>query len=193
MFTNEILNQIDLESGTLAGVSPDVFKLSDLSGCYSDRIGYRQLCRSENPEVYRLSVVETSGEDGNINYLAGMLQPGRVGAEYFFSRGHIHRSLETPETYYCLKGGGLMLLQNERTGDCRLSEFSSGSIFYIPDFTAHRVINVGSKPLLFLGRYGAEPRGERARFHEKRFQSIVAATPHGPELMSRRQFRRLLH
>jgi len=40
------------------------------------------------------------------------MEPGRIGNEFFMTRGHIHAKGNRPETYYGESGKGLMLLES---------------------------------------------------------------------------------
>ena len=67
--------------------------------------------------------------------------PGKVGNEYFMTKGHFHTILATAEVYYCLSGEGYMLLENPE-GDWCAYELTPGRMIYVPERYAHRSINV---------------------------------------------------
>ena len=47
------------------------------------------------------------------------MSPGKVGDEYFMTRGHIHKQADRPEIYYGQKGSGLMLMESPE-GEVRI-------------------------------------------------------------------------
>ena len=103
---------------------------------------------------------------------------GKVGDEYFMTKGHFHTILDTGEVYYCLSGHGYMLLESPE-GDWSLQEMTAGEAVYVPKRYAHRSINIGDTPLVtfFVFRgdaghdYGTiETKGYRNLVVEKRWQ-----------------------
>ena len=101
-------------------------------------------------EIYRVQSYTpvAAGTEGGL-YLAGtILQPGKVGNEYFMTRGHFHHVRNRAEYYFTFHGTGALLLMDEgRT--TRYEKMSPGSVHYIPGSTAHRVANIGDIPLVF--------------------------------------------
>ena len=77
------------------------------------------------------------------------LQPGNVQGEYFMTRGHFHTNPERGELMITLNGQGrLLLVDREGNGETELME--PGSTHDIDGRFAHRVVNTGSVPLVFL-------------------------------------------
>ena len=52
------------------------------------------------------------------------MQPGRIGDEYFLTRGHIHATGNRPEIYYGEAGQGLMLMESPE-GETRIIEIQT--------------------------------------------------------------------
>ena len=79
---------------------------------YLDEKSYGEMLAKEDCllyEVYEKLVPELEGE-----LLQGMsiVHPGKVGNEYFMTKGHFHSILNTAEFYYCVKGNGYMMMEN---------------------------------------------------------------------------------
>lgn len=115
--------------------------LSQMSGMFADEAAL-QAKVAENDEIiyefHGLPVPETAGD---LAFGCSILKPGKVGDEYYFTKGHFHTILDTGEVYYCLKGHGYMLLESPE-GDWSAHELHSGEAIYVPKRYAHRSINV---------------------------------------------------
>ncbi len=46
---------------------------------------------------------------GDVAFGCSILNPGKIGEEYYFTKGHFHTIIDTGEIYYCLKGHGYIL------------------------------------------------------------------------------------
>lgn len=85
---------------------------------------------------------------GDLAFGCSIVYPGKVGDEYYMTKGHFHTILETGEIYYCLSGHGYMMMENPE-GDWRCLELERGKAVYVPKRYAHRSICVGdSEPLV---------------------------------------------
>jgi glucose-6-phosphate isomerase len=77
------------------------------------------------------------------------MSPGKVGAEYYMTRGHFHQRRDRGEAYYTQSGEGLLLLES-RSGETRTVELRPGVCAFIPPDWAHRSINTGAAKLVFV-------------------------------------------
>lgn len=75
------------------------------------------------------------------------MRPGKIGDEFYMTRGHIHARSNRPETYYGERGEGLMLLESPE-GDVRILEVSPRQMCYVPPMWIHRSVNVGDTELV---------------------------------------------
>jgi glucose-6-phosphate isomerase len=71
-----------------------------------------------------------------------IVHPGKVGEEYFMTKGHFHTVLDTAEVYYCLKGEGVMVMETPE-GEWSIEELHPGCVLYVPPRWAHRSVNTG--------------------------------------------------
>lgn len=88
------------------------------------------------------------GTEGGLFCGVTLLMPGRVGDEYFMTRGHFHARRNRAEFYWCIEGQGMLLLMDEDRR-CRCEPMRPGSLHYIPGHTAHRAVNTGHGVLAF--------------------------------------------
>ena len=68
-----------------------------------------------------------------------IVHPGKVGNEFFMTKGHFHAVLETSEVYYCLKGEGFMVMENPQ-GETAIEALAPGKVLYVPPCWAHRSV-----------------------------------------------------
>ncbi len=163
----------DTSTGRLRSAHPVLERrLSDMSGCFADSSACRAL-ESENPLIYAVTTVEHSSGAGDLHYGLGIVYPGKIGREYFMTKGHLHSWRSAAEVYIGLSGCGVMLLQDETTGESRLEPLEQASIVYIPGSVAHRTINTCAEPLVYLGVYPAVAGHDYDALAGGNFKSVV--------------------
>lgn len=123
--------------------------LADLEGYFADHEAYRQLRTAGNPLLYRVYSTQRPAVAGELISGITLLCPGKVGDEYFMTKGHFHAVLETAEVYYCLRGTGMMVMESPE-GENQVEEFGAGRVIQIPPRWAHRTVNIGDDELLFF-------------------------------------------
>jgi len=122
-------------------------RLSSLRNKFEDQKAFQAMLDSGDPliyEVYENHRPEVAGELANG---LSIVHPGRVGKEYFMTKGHYHSVRDTGEIYHCLQGKGVLLTENE-AGDTAVEEFYPGRVVYVPPHWAHRSINTGDEDLV---------------------------------------------
>jgi glucose-6-phosphate isomerase len=180
--------RIDLGDGSIDGHPPVPRRLSSLEDCFADRGAFRDAVASADPVVYTVSTVEAADGAGQLHYGVGTIAPGRVGAEYYMTRGHLHAWRAAAELYVGLQGTGHLLLEEEGTGRSRLVPLTPHDVVYVPGDTAHRTINTGSAPLVYLGVYPAAAGHDYRRISGRSFRKVVVARRGKPEMMDREAF-----
>jgi glucose-6-phosphate isomerase len=157
----------DSLSPFLAFVNPETLQIQpntggyqkyvrELEAIYEDQTSFRELVETRGKEVaYR--VEEARFTDGGSDLITGIsvLEPGKVGSEFFMTRGHLHQRADRPETYYCLAGHGILLMESLE-GRIEVAEMRSGSLVYVPPFWVHRSVNVGADVFATLFSYPAD-------------------------------------
>ncbi|QCR37211.1 glucose-6-phosphate isomerase family protein [Nissabacter sp. SGAir0207] len=166
--------QVAWASGALAGgpLLRKSTRIQDLTDVFDDEEARQQLAGER--VVYDVEMLATTPAEGELYTGVTHLYPGRVGCEYFMTRGHFHARREQGEVYFGLRGSGLLLLQTEQ-GEARLEKVFAGSVHIIPGFTAHRLINTGEEVLSALAvwpaiaghDYAALARGFNIRVFEQ--------------------------
>lgn len=166
--------QVAWASGAFAGgpLLRKSTRIQDLTDVFDDEQARQHLAGEQ--VVYDVEMLATTPAEGELYTGVTHLYPGRVGCEYFMTRGHFHARREQGEVYFGLRGSGLLLLQTEQ-GEARLEKVFAGSVHIIPGFTAHRLINTGEEVLSALAvwpaiaghDYAALARGFNIRVFEQ--------------------------
>ena len=122
-------------------------KLGQLSGIFRDRQASAKLDGRETI-VYRVWWWEPvpSGTEGGLFWGLTEIQPGRVGNEYFMTRGHWHVIRNRAEFYGTVAGQGKLVLM-DRTERTWSEDMAPGSLHYIAGEVAHRIVNTGDVPI----------------------------------------------
>lgn len=124
-------------------------KLSDLKNLFLDQKSYEAM----DPEtllyeVYSYIPVQDDAANGALNFGITHIYPGKVGQEYFMTKGHFHAQDDRTEYYWGIEGEGVLILM-DRKRNIRGEKMFPGSLHYIPGGVAHRVANTGNKVLSF--------------------------------------------
>lgn len=182
----ELTERYDPESGSLTGGSEVVRKLSDLRGVFADEAAYAAALTAGDPVLYKVVAVEPAGGAGDLHYGLGILYPGKVGNEYYLTKGHLHSTREAAEVYIGLSGEGMMLLEDEQSGESRLEPLGEGKVVYVPGHTAHRTMNTGSGPLTYFGIYPANAGHDYGALAERNFLKVLIEENGKPVLKDRK-------
>ncbi|MCX6347731.1 MAG: glucose-6-phosphate isomerase, partial [Actinobacteria bacterium] len=111
--------------------------------------------------------------EGELLQGMSIVHPGKVGNEYFMTKGHFHSILNTAEFYYCVKGNGYMMMENPE-GGWAAEELLPNTVLYVPGRWAHRSINVKSdEDLITIFAYPATAGHDYATIETKGFRKLV--------------------
>lgn len=130
-------------------------RLSDLAGIYADEAAFARLLQGGDRVVYAVEDLKPNSNPGDMIFGITRMAPGRVGNEYFVTRGHIHARANRPEIYYGESGQGLMQLESP-DGEVRILPIGPRTVCYVPPFWIHRSINVGGDDLVMTFAYPAD-------------------------------------
>jgi glucose-6-phosphate isomerase, archaeal len=148
-------------------------RLSDLRGLFLDTADLERRIREENdPLCYENYAFNQNQADGDIFFGTTIIYPGRVGSEYHLTRGHYHSKRNHAETYQALSGQGLVLFEREDGTTCS-AELTPGKVTYIPPYWAHRSINTGDVPLVFLWTCPVEAGHDYAALGDRGMRQVV--------------------
>ena len=122
--------------------------MHQLEGVFADNEAFDKTDQQQLVYEVQAYMPVEEGKEGGLFWGNSLIYPGKVGDEYFMTRGHFHENKDTGEYYWCIKGkGALILMDIDR--NCRFELMVPGSLHYIPGNVAHRVANIGENILFF--------------------------------------------
>jgi glucose-6-phosphate isomerase len=141
---------IHWQTGKLAGsaVRCSSKTLGEIRELFHDQDAARSMAADRVLYTVQAYTPVADGTEGGLFWGSTTLEPGKVGDEYFMTRGHFHRLRNRAEYYATCHGEGALLMMDEH-GITRIETMRPGSLHYIPGNTAHRVCNTGGVRLVF--------------------------------------------
>ncbi len=185
--------RFDPLTGLIDGREATVRRLADLAGSFADPAAFQQALTADNPVIYRATQVEEAAGDGALHYGLAVIYPGQVGAEYHLTKGHIHAWRPAAEVYVGLHGRGMMLLENEETGEAAALPLTAGGTVYVPGGTAHRTVNTGDEPLVYWGILSSAAGHDYGAVGQRNFRQVVVEIEGEPTVMERSAYLHLLN
>ncbi|MFJ8244856.1 glucose-6-phosphate isomerase [Peribacillus asahii] len=184
--TEKLLKPFTIDFNLITGLSKakDSTKrpLSKMKGMYADDVAFESMIQKEDSLVYEFYELDLPETPGNLLFGTSIVYPGKVGDEYYMTKGHFHTILETGEVYYCLSGNGAMLMENPE-GDWDIQYFSSGKAVYVPPRYAHRSINLGDEPLVTFFTFRADAGHDYGTIETKGYRKLVVERDGKPEII----------
>jgi len=146
-------------------------KLSDLRGFFHDPKALEaKIAREGDLTVYE--VVDYRKKESDLAFGTTIIWPGKVGGEFYLTRGHFHVRRECGEAYYTQSGSGLLLLES-REGETRTVEMKPGICAFIPPDWAHRSINTGQDKLIFTWFCATDAGHEYSEIERRGMRKLV--------------------
>jgi len=146
--------------------------LSNMKGMFADAAAYEKALARENTLIYEFYEMDTPQKSSDIAFGTSITYPGKVGNEYFMTKGHFHTILETAEVYYALSGEGGMLLESPE-GDTSFQILSPGKALYVPPRYAHRTVNTGKLPLVSFFAFRADAGHDYGTIETKGYRKLI--------------------
>lgn len=148
---------VDVAAGLMLGSGSRYQKrLQELQGLYADADAFAVANASRGEEVvYEVTDHRPSNASGDLITGVTRMSPGKIGDEFFLTRGHVHAVVDRPELYYGLKGRGLMLMESP-DGETRIVEIGPNTACYVAPHWIHRSVNVGDEDFVMLFCYPAD-------------------------------------
>lgn len=171
---------IDFDSGLL---TPDPVVLarglSDLAGYF---LAEPAADAGAEADVYTVHEIRVPTTQNNLLSSTTVLKPGKVGDEFFMTKGHFHATRDRAEIYLTLSGEGLLVMALE-DGTTVTKEMRPGTVNYVPGHWAHRSVNTCDEALVFYAVYIGDAGYDYAAIAEQGFPVMVVDGDSGPEVV----------
>jgi glucose-6-phosphate isomerase len=178
------LLDLDLDLGALTPVRGEVTerRLADMRGMYQRE--------PADPErlVYQVLPIEVPATNANILCSTTLLHPGQVGDEFHMTKGHFHEVRDRGEFYLGIAGEGRLVMATE-DGRSVVEPMRRGTLNYIPGGWAHRSVNVGDEPLVFLAAYIGDAGHDYGTIEDRGFPVLVVHGSGGPAVVDNPRYR----
>ena len=163
--------------GGSTGIKPYKVKverrLSDLRGLFQDEaLAEEKLSEGEDPKIYEVYEVPQQPVSGLLSMGGTVIYPGKVGDEYYFTKGHFHKKESASEVYIGLEGEGIIIMQS-RSGETRHLKITPNMAVYISPGFSHRTINIGACRLVFLSIYPSDAGHDYESIADTGFAELV--------------------
>ena len=146
--------------------------LSSMSGMFCSQSAVDLVLQKEDPLIYEFYELDCPPRQGDLAFGTTILYPGKIGREYFMTKGHFHSLLDTAEVYYTLSGEGYMVMENQ-DGDTREIRLLKNNAVYVPRGYAHRTVNTGTVPLVLFYTFDANAGHDYGTIESKGYRKLI--------------------
>lgn len=188
-FTRPFALEFSLMTGLSGERKPTRRKLSGMRGMYADPEAFDAILADGDPLVYEFYELGAPEDAGDIAFGTSIVYPGRVGDEYYMTKGHFHEIIETGEVYICLQGNGIMLQENPE-GEWSALELSPGKAVYCPKRFAHRSVNTGNVPLVTFFAFRGDAGHDYGTIETKGYRKLVVKKDEKPAVIDNPKWKR---
>lgn len=173
----------DVKTGLSKTGTPIARPLSTLDGYFADAKAFADARANDDPLVYEYFDMGVPATDGNVAYGTTSIKPGKIGDEYYMTKGHFHTVLDTAEVYYCLSGNGGMMMETPE-GKVEWREMKAGDAVYVPGRWAHRSINISdSEPFVMFFAFPGHAGHDYGTIESKGFRKLLVERDGKPTLV----------
>jgi glucose-6-phosphate isomerase, archaeal len=150
-----------------------VRRLSSMKNQFLDQATYERMLAADDQALYEVYEIQRPEVAGELLHGLSIVHPGKVGEEYFMTKGHFHTILETAEVYYCLRGHGFMVMETPE-GDWSVEPLSPQKVLYVPPRWAHRSVNASSdEDLVTFFVYPGDAGHDYGSIEKQGFRKLV--------------------
>jgi glucose-6-phosphate isomerase len=154
-----------------------------MQGQYLDLETYNTMLAAQDPILYEVYEVKRPEVAGELIQGFSIVHPGKVGDEYYMTKGHFHTVLATAEIYYCLQGQGMMVMETPE-GDWAVEPLLPQTVLYVPPRWAHRSVNAGlSEDLVSFFLYPANAGHDYNSIEKQGFRKLVVERNGSPAII----------
>jgi glucose-6-phosphate isomerase, archaeal len=158
-------------------------RLSALRGQFLDQEAYDKMLSVEDQLLYEVYEIKRPEVAGELLMGISIVHPGKVGREFFMTKGHFHTVIDTAEVYYCLKGEGYMVMETPE-GETSVKLLSPGKVLYVPPRWAHRSVCTSRlEDLVTFFVYPGNAGHDYGTIEQLGFRKLVVDSESGPTII----------
>jgi glucose-6-phosphate isomerase len=157
--------------------------LSAMAGQFLNREAYDAILAEDDIELYEVYELIRPEMAGEMRHGISIVHPGKVGDEYFMTKGHFHTVLETSEVYYTLQGEGFMVMETPE-GEAMVQPLRPDRVLYVPPRWAHRTVNTSpDEDLITFFVYPSNAGHDYGSIEKQGFRKLVVERDGEPEIV----------
>jgi len=158
-------------------------RLSALKGQFLDEAAFGKMLSEDDRLIYEVYEIHRPEIEGELLMGISIVHPGKVGREFYMTKGHFHTVLDTAETYYCMHGEGFMVMETPE-GETDVEPLSPGKVLYVPPGWAHRSVCTSRKEdLVTFFAYPGNSGHDYGTIEQVGFRKLVVECEKGPEII----------
>ncbi|MDD5017816.1 MAG: glucose-6-phosphate isomerase family protein [Eubacteriales bacterium] len=143
-----------------------------MRGMFADEQALEEMIKKDDQLAYEFYEMNVPDDPGDLAFGTSICYPCKVGNEYFMTKGHFYSVLETAEIYLCMKGKGIMLMENLE-GDWDYKVLAPRQMVYVPKRYAHRSINIGREPFIQFFCFRADAGHDYGTIETKGYRKLI--------------------
>jgi len=159
-----------------------VRKIKDIPGIFGDEKAYQKMDQEQLAYTVQSWLPVADGTPGGLFFGVSTIYPGKVGNEYFMTKGHFHAKSDRTEFYWGVQGKGMLILM-DRERNTWAEEVYPGSLHYIGGEIAHRLANTGSESLVVGACWPSDAGHDYQEIAVKGFSARLIEVDGKPELV----------
>jgi glucose-6-phosphate isomerase len=165
-------------------------RLSSMRGQFLDQEAYGKQLEMGDTLIYEVYEVKRPEVAGELLMGVSIVHPGKVGQEFYMTKGHFHTVLDTGEVYYCLRGEGFMVMETPE-GESAVERLSPGRVLYVPPRWAHRsVCTSRQEDLVTFFTYPGNAGHDYGTIEQQGFCKLVLDTDNGIAIVDNPRWRK---
>ena len=157
-------------------------KIKDIPGIFADEKAYSEMDQEQLAYTIQAWLPVADGTLGGLFFGVSTIYPGKVGNEYFMTKGHFHLQSDRAEFYWGIQGQGMLILMG-RDQNTWAEEVYPGSLHYIGGHIAHRLANRGIDKLIVGACWPSDAGHDYEEIANKGFSARLFEVNGKPELV----------
>jgi glucose-6-phosphate isomerase, archaeal len=158
-------------------------RLKDLDGIFYDKKAFARIDLQQTAYTVQAWLPVAEGTPGGLYFGTTNLFPGKVGNEFFMTRGHLHTLSDRSEFYWGIRGNGMLIMMDQNRNTWA-EQMQPGSLHYIQAHIAHRVANTGDSTLIFGACWPSDAGHDYDSITMTGFSARLVEIDMKPELIS---------
>jgi len=157
-------------------------RIGDLNDIFHDKAALAAMPAAQTVYEVASYFPVPDGTEAGLFFGITYIHPGKVGNEYFMTKGHFHKLRDRGEMYMTIEGEGMLILMDENR-QTHAEKMYPGSLHYINGHIAHRTVNTGNTILTFSAVWPSDAGHDYDTISTEGFSKILIEKDGKPALV----------